>query len=394
MPWEEKVVAEMREEFVKLALSGQKTKSELCREYAISRPTGDKWIARYLAGETLDDLSRKPKTMPNKTSAEIEKKIVDLRSAYPAIGAVKLRRMLENDGVAGIPSTKTVNNILKRNGLIEREASLAATPYIRFEKSYPNEMWQGDYKGHFAMRDGNRCHPLNIIDDYSRFNLCCKSQGTETFEEIKPVMIRLFEEYGMPFSFLCDNGNPWGTAQSTGYSRFEVWLMELGVLTLHGRARHPQTQGKDERFNGTLKRELLNYVEIENLADAEQKFQEYREFYNHVRPHHALGLDTPAEHYVKSKIEYRPDIKPWEYPEGCSLRKVKSSGYITIGGQGYYLSEAFGGKEIAIRKSHTEDCVNLYFRQFKIGQINIDKRVYTFKKAYLIDGDPRQKEQR
>lgn len=389
MPWKEIKVAQMREEFVKQVLSGTKTKAELCREYNISRPTGDKWIARYLAGEELTDQSRRPNTSPGKTDPDIEKLIVDYRLDHPAIGAVKIHRILENEGHTGLPCTKTVNNILKRNGLITTEASRAATPMIRFEKSYPNEMWQADYKGNFLMKDGKRCHPLNIVDDHSRYNLCCKPQSGETFQEIKPVMIGVFEEFGVPFSLLCDNGNPWGTAQSTGFTQFEIWLMDLGILTIHGRMIHPQTQGKEERFNGSMTRELLKHTEIADMEDAERKFAEYRDFYNNERPHHSLKLDTPAQHYEKSKRAYDPNIKEWEYPEGCRICKVKSSGYITVDGQGYFLSEAFGGREIAVKKSHKPGCINLYYRQFIIGQIDEDKRVFTFKKAYLIDGDPR-----
>ena len=389
MPWKEKRVAQMREDFVKQVLSGKKSKSELCREYGISRPTGDKWIARYLAGEELEDRSRKPNSSPGKTDPDVEQLIVAYREKHPAIGAVKIRRILETGGHTDLPCTKTVNNILKRNGLITTEASRAATPNVRFEKSYPNEMWQADYKGYFFMKNGKRCYPLNILDDHSRYCLCCKPQSGETFQEIKPVMIGLFEEFGVPFSLLCDNGNPWGTAQSTGFTRFEIWLMDLGILTIHGRPLHPQTQGKEERFNGSMTRELLKHTEIADMEDAGRKFAEYRDFYNNERPHHALGLDTPAKHYEKSKREYNGKIAPWEYPEGCRIHRVKSSGYITIDGQGYYLSESFGDMEIAVKKSHKPDCVNLYYRQFIIGQIDVLKRAYTFRKAYLIDGDPR-----
>ena len=389
MPWKEKRVTQMREEFVKQALAGEKTKTELCREYGISRPTGDKWIARYLAGEELTDQSRRPNSVPGKTDPAVEQLIVNYRQDHPAIGAVKIRRILKDAGHIELPCTKTVNNILKRNDLITTEASRASTPNIRFEKSYPNEMWQADYKGYFLMKNGKRCYPLNILDDHSRFCICCKPQSGETFQEIKPVIIGLFEEFGVPFSLLCDNGNPWGTAQSTGFTQFEIWLMDLGILTIHGRALHPQTQGKEERFNGSFTRELLKHTEIADMADAERKFSEYRDFYNNERPHHALMLDTPAKHYEKSAREYSDKIATWEYPEGCRIHKVKSSGYITVDGQGYYLSESFGEREIAVKKSHKPNCFNLYYRQFIIGQIDVMKRAYTFKKAYLIDGDPR-----
>lgn len=391
MPWKEKRLETMREEFVKRVLSHEKSKSALCREYGISRPTGDKWIARYLAGENLDDLSRAPKTHPNRTDPETEKKIVEYREKYPAIGALKMRKMMENEQHGDLPSARTFNSIFKRNGLISKEASEAATPYQRFEKSYPNEMLQADFKGHFLMKDGKRCHPLNIIDDYSRFSLCCAPLLSETFDDVYAQFERVFKEYGMPFSLLCDNGNPWGTQQSTGFSRFEVKLMELGILVLHGRIRHPQTQGKQERFNGSFTRECLKLNTFENQVDAARKFEEYRIFYNTKRPHQALDMLVPEKIYQPSPLKYPEKTEDWEYPQECTVHSVKSSGYITIKGQGYFLSEAFGDKEIAFRESAKgSNFINLYFRRFQIGQIDIDKRVFTFKKAYLINGDPRR----
>ena len=392
MPWKEKRLETMREEFVKRVLTQEKSKSALCREYGISRPTGDKWIARYLAGESLIDLSRAPKTHPNKTDPETEKKIVEYREKYPGIGALKMRKIMENEQHAALPSVRTFNEIFKRNGLISKEASEAATHYQRFVKSYPNEMWQADFKGHFSMENGIRCHPLNIIDDYSRMNICCTPLLSEKFPDVKACVTKAFEEYGLPFSFLCDNGNPWGTSQSTGFTQFEVWLMELGILTLHGRFLHPQTQGKEERFNGSFTKECLKYHKIRDLEDATRIFAEYREFYNNVRPHMALKLEGPSSKYKSSEREYSPKITEWEYADNLIVHKVKKSGYITIRGQGYFLSEAFGDKKIAFRESKKgTNFINLYFRQFKIGQIDIEKRVFTFKKAYLIEGDSRSR---
>lgn len=394
MPWEERKVSQVREEFVKRVEAGEGTKSALCRAYGISRPTGDKWIKRYQMGETLEDQSRAPRKCPREIPEEMEQQIVEYRRGHPAIGARKLRRILENKGCPNVPSHSTINRIFAKHGLITRQASLAATPHQRFEKGAPNEMWQADYKGHFAMGDGRRCHPLNIIDDHSRFNLCCQAQRSETFEELRPVMVRLFQEYGMPFSFLCDNGNPWGTVQSTGFSRFEVWLMELGILTLHGRIRHPQTQGKGESFNRSMTKELLHHTVITDLADAQRQFDSYRAFYNCERPHHALDLDTPSQHYAPSTRLYPESISEWEYPEGCELRRVRETGFFSFGGQGYFLSEAFGGKKIAVRPSRIPGCISLFFRQFRIGRIDVHRRVFTFKRAYLIEGDPRMSHSR
>lgn len=389
MPWNEKSVEIMREEFVKQVLSKEKSKSELCREYGISRPTGDKWIKRFLQEDGLSDKSRAPFRTANKTPAEMEQFIVEYRKKYPAIGAVKIHRMLQDEGFSDIPCASTINEIFKRNGLISRAASLAATPHTRFQKDVPNEMWQADFKGDFLMNSKQRCFPLNILDDCSRFNLCCEPLPNVRLNTVKPVMENLFYEFGLPFSFLCDNGHPWGSSQGLGFSSFEVWFMDLGILTLHGRILHPQTQGKEESFNRSMKRELLKHTEIEDFSDARHKFDEYRNFYNNKRPHHALKLDIPAKHYVRSQIEYNPEISTWEYPAELKIHKVKSTGFFSYKGHSYYLSEAFAERKIAIRESSKNGCINLYYRQFIIGQVNLDKRAYEFKRAYLINGDPR-----
>ena len=389
MAWEERTVEQMREEFVRRVLAQEQSKTALCREYGISRPTGDKWIERFQTGQSMSDQSRAPKTIPGRIPAELEDKIIQLRKQYPAIGAVKLRRMMEDAGHTDLPCARTFNNIFRRHDLIGQEESAAATPIQRFEKAAPNEMWQADFKGHFRMKNGYRCHPLNILDDCSRFNLCIEALENETYDAVKPVMERLFREYGLPFSFLCDNGNPWGTAQSLGYSKFEVWLMELGILTLHGRPRHPQTQGKEERFNRSFTRECLKGKEFKDKAHAQSYFDEYRIFYNEVRPHFALDLEVPAMRYQSSKKQFPNKIEVWEYESEYKLCKVKETGYFNYNGQGFFLSEAFGGKTIAVRESHLPGQLTLVFRNFIIGRIDLNNRVYTLKRAYLIEGDPR-----
>ena len=389
MAWDERTVEQMREEFVRRVLAQERSKAALCREYGISRPTGDKWIERFQDGESMSDRSRAPKSVPGRIDSGMEAEIVRIRQLHPALGAVKLRKIMENAGYANLPCARTFNNIFARHGLIESEASQAATPYQRFEKAAPNEMWQADFKGHFRMEDGYRCHPLNIIDDCSRFNLCIEALTNETFDAVKPVMERLFKEYGLPFSLLCDNGNPWGTTQSLGFSRFEVWLMELGILTLHGKPLHPQTQGKEERFNRSFTRECLKGKVFANKNHAQSCFDEYRAFYNEVRPHFALDLEVPSSRYKPSTKQMPHIIEDWEYSSEYRLCKVKDSGYFNYKGQGFFLSEAFAGKYIAVRESHLPGQITLVFRKFKIGRIDLDNRVYTLRKSYLLEGDPR-----
>lgn len=389
MSWNERTVEHMREEFVRRVLAQEASKAALCREYGISRPTGDKWLERFQEGGSMADRSRAPHTVSGRIGPEMEAEIVRIRQLHPALGALKLRKIMENSGYTNLPCQRTFHNVLRRNGLIAKEDSLAATPIQRFQKDAPNEMWQSDFKGHFRLDNSFRCHPLNVLDDCSRFSLCIEALTSETFSAVKPVFTRLFRDYGLPFSLLCDNGNPWGTSQSVGYTHFEVWLMELGILTLHGRPRHPQTQGKEERFNRSFTRECLNGNSFQDIPHAQKCFDEYRQFYNSIRPHCALDLNVPASRYTRSQREMPNQIADWEYSPECKLCKVKETGYFTYGGQGYYLSEAFGGKTIAVSESHLPGQINLIFRQFRIGRIDLDNRVFSSRKAYRIENDPR-----
>jgi hypothetical protein len=205
---------------------------------------------------------------------------------------------------------------------------------------------------------------------------------------VQKSFLAAFEQYGLPQSLLCDNGNPWGTAQSTGYTMFEVWLMDLGILTKHGRIRHPQTQGKEERFNGTLLKERLKYREYNDLSHAQQDFDEYRQFYNCERPHHALDLQTPADRYYISERKLPIRISEWDYEPHLKLRRIRSSGYFSFRGQGYFLSEAFGGKTVAFREADDEKGVFLViYRQFCVARLSVDNRVVLARKAFRYQPD-------
>ena len=300
MPWESKTVEDLRKEFV-LAQQECDNFSSLCREFGITRKTGYKWKERYENGETLSDLSRKPATVANKTDVDTEKLIVSLRTENPGWGAKKLKQVLERQGYS-IPSAKTVNNILHRYGCISSDESAKHKPYIRFEKERCNEMWQTDFKGEFKMADNNYCFPLNIFDDHSRFVIKIAPSLT-TANTVIPTFRSAFEEFGLPDSILSDNGAQFAGFRQ-GFTQFEKWLMNHDVLPVHGRIKHPQTQGKIERFHRTMKNELLNHVVMQDINDANRQFQLWREKYNTLRPHEALGMKCPADIYIPSKKNY------------------------------------------------------------------------------------------
>lgn len=375
-----------RKDFIRAVKEGKGTVSELCRELGISRKTGYKWLRRFEDGEELGDRSRAPFHKPNKTPGETEELIVALRERYPAWGGRKIRHVLEMQGYQDLPAASTICNILKRKGLISLEESVRHRPFQQFEMQHPNELWQADFKGNFGMANRIRCHPLTVLDDCTRYSLCVDAKDNQRYHGVRESFERMFREFGLPEKLLCDNGNPWGASQSTGYTQFEVWLMELGILTIHGRPGHPQTQGKEERFHRTMEEELLKHVEIKDLADAQRQFDAFRLCYNTQRPHQALDYDTPEQHYRPSSRRMPERIIKWEYESGCVVRQVKASGYLTYHGQGYFLSESFGEKHVAVRESEENGCVDIFFRGFMIGRIDIEERAVISRKIRRRDG--------
>ena len=391
MPWNaNKSECEIRTELVLRILEGNEPVSKLCEEYGVSRKTAYKWRNRYNAGQSLESQSRRPKNFPNATSQKVIDEIVDLRTKHRTLGGKKIEIMLKRKGLEGVPSGTTITSILRRHNLLDKQAVAEARPLKRYTKTYPNEMWQVDFKGHFPLGTGERCHPLTAIDDFSRFNLCCEPVLGESFEIIRPTFERMFREYGLPFSILCDNGNPWGgVGRHTAITAFETWLMELGILTLHGRPAHPQTQGKDERFNKTFKREVLNQNDFADLRTAKKICDEYRQFYNYERPHFAIGSKTPAEIFKCSERKYPNKIKEWEYPEGTMVRAVEHHGYIVIHHKHLYVSEGLRHKHIAMVPATKRNCVNFVFRNFLVARYNFSTKDFDFRKPYLLKGDPR-----
>ena len=367
MPWESKTVEELRKEFV-LAASGNVNFSALCREFGITRKTGYKWVERYSEELSLSDKSRKPFNIANKTPDEIEQLIIALRLENPGWGAKKLKEVLERKGFK-IPCIRTVNNILNRYGCIPAEESKKHKPFIRFEKDRCNEMWQTDFKGEFKMADKNYCYPLNIFDDHSRFVIKIAPSLT-TANTVVPVFRTAFDEFGLPDSVLSDNGAQFAGFRQ-GYTQFEKWLMNHNVLPIHGRFKHPQTQGKIERFHRTMKDELLKHTIMQDIHDADRKFQLWREKYNNIRPHEALNMKCPADIYIPSKRIYTDTVDSFEYGGQFHVIKVNSWGYVRFDKWQIYLSETMVGEHIEFRPNPHGDSFIACYRNFKIAEFSV-----------------------
>lgn len=367
-------MSDERQKLVALAQAPGVNLTQLAKRFGVSRKTLYKWKSRaaeqpgVIGGGWALDQSRRPGSCPWRTAAGVEQQVADLRREYPCWGPRKLRHVMEQKGVADLPSTSTIAAILHRLGLIDREESLKRVEFVRFERSRPNELWQMDFKGPFAVGQG-KCHPLTIVDDHSRFGLCVCALPGESGEVTRPALTEVFRLYGLPECMLLDNGSCWGRVGAV-YTAFTAWLLRLGVRVSYARPYHPQTKGKNERFNRTLKGEAIGERYFNTLHDWQKQFDKFLLTYNTVRPHEGIEMAVPSSRYQVSPRAFPEHLPQIEYLEGDVIRQVGQSGYLSWNKQRFHVGRAFGGDPVAMRPTRVDGVFEVFYCYQRIAIIN------------------------
>jgi transposase InsO family protein len=364
----------LRLEFVTVASHEDANIRALCRRYGISSRTAYKWLARYReqgpAG--LDDQSRRPATSPGQTPAAMTQLIVETRQAHLMWGGRKIKAYLERAGHLHVPAASTVTAILRRQGQIAAAESAKHRAWQRFERAAPNELWQMDFKGPFALANGETCHPLTVLDDHSRFLVGLRACANQQQVTVQSQLTLVFQDYGLPGAMLMDNGTTWASVETEHrLTALTAWLMRLGIGIVHGRPAHPQTQGKDERLHRTLKSELLTHQPFADWPTCQQQFDAWRQSYNCERPHEALTLGVPADHYQASSRPFPAQLPPIVYGPGDGIRKVQKGGRIDFRSQTVKVGKAFVGQPVAVRATDQDGSYAVYFCQCQIATFNL-----------------------
>lgn len=373
MPWKESTVMEQRVQFIILARAGTGSMTALCQQFGISRKTGYKWLDRYAESGTLTNLadqSRRPLNSPHRTAPAHEQRAVQLRQET-GWGARKLQVLLDREGIH--LSEATLNRIIKRNGLLRKEGSHRPATQ-RFQRDRPNELWQMDFKGPVRLLEhGQRCHPLAILDDHSRYLIGLFALPSTRLEPVRRSLCHAFQHYGLPEQILTDRGAPfWSTTNSLGLTQLSVEVMNQGVQMAHGAVRHPQTQGKVERLHRTLQDEMNHRGTPRTLAACQAFFRTFRDRYNQDRPHEALGMGVPAERYVPSTRAYMPEPPPWFYPPTMSVAQLNPQGCLNYQGQRLFVCEALAQQWVGTLT--VEGKLLVQFRDMLIREIDLDTR--------------------
>lgn len=306
----------MPELIVTAVLVEGRSKSEVAREYGVSRRWVITLVGRYLAeGDAgLQPRSRRPRSSPQRTAQDLEDLIVEIRKELDRdghdAGAATIGFHLQQRHGA-TPAVSTIWRILSARGFVTLQPhKRPKSSYVRFAAAQPNERWQLDIT-HWMLAGGTEVEILNLIDDHSR--VCVGSDALRVFKatDVDATFCKAAAHYGNPASMLSDNGAVF-TGRSRGHGRvvLEVTLNTRGIGFRHSRPYHPQTCGKVEQFHQTLKKWLTHQPRARTLRQIQAQLDTFRTYYNTIRPHRAVHRRTPQQAY---------DARPKAAPTGTPL---------------------------------------------------------------------------
>jgi transposase InsO family protein len=352
----------------------ERTMTELCQRYQITRETGYVWVRRYRAIglEGLLERSRARQRHENQTPEDIERMVLELRQAHMSWGPRKLKRVLKRDEPGREwPAASTIGAVLKRAGLVVGRRKRHKTPPYSEPLAHadaPNRVWCADFKGWFRTGDGERIDPLTISDAHSRYLLRCQAVEKTDTARVQAIFEAAFREYGMPAAVRTDNGAPFASRALAGLSRLAVWWMKLGIVPERIEAGHPEQNGRHERMHRTLKQETIQPAAA-NRREQQRVMDRFRQEYNQVRPHEALGMETPAAIYQSSLRRFPARLPEPEYPETMLVRSVQQHGRIEWNKHEVFVSEVLWGERIGFLPVD-EHMYTVYFCQFPIARFD------------------------
>jgi transposase InsO family protein len=342
--------------FVERILEGERM-SDLCREYGISRKTGYKLKERYerLGGAGLFDVSRRPHREPRRTPDAIRELLIQTRRTRPTWGPRKLLAWLgQHHPAVKLPAASTIGDILSREGLVQRRRRRkGASPYAHPLRTAAaaNDIWCADYKGQFRLGSSRYCYPLTVTDQWSRYLLACEGFEAIESDSARAVFDDLFTRQGLPTAIRTDNGPPFASRGLFGLTKLSAWWLKLGIIPERIKPAHPEQNGRHERMHRTLKAETTRPPAANFLAQQE-RFDSFRETFNHDRPHEALGQRPPAVIYAPSTRRSSASGL-LEYPLHDDVRTVARSGHVSVPrgrGQAVFISTALAGERVGIRE--------------------------------------------
>jgi len=375
MPWK-KSARQQRLHFVSRAVEPHVNMRALCREFSISAPTGYQWLARYRSrgAEGLGELSRAPRRRPDKYRSWWHKELITLRRRHPSWGAKKLHVLLrqKHPRAQKVPALRTLGRWLEGCALTvprpprRRPGPPVPRPALT-RPEYCNDVWTIDFKGWFRTTDGQRCDPLTIRDLASRYLLGVRIVAEQSEACVRRIMTGIFRTRGLPRVIRVDNGTPFAGTGSRHLSSLSVWWVRLGIRVEFIRRAAPQDNAAHEQMHRVLKAETASPAAANPRAQ-QRRLDRWRQEYNTVRPHEALGGSVPAARYVGSPHALLIPSTPL-YPESWPTRRVRSNGWIKWEGILRFIGRAFVRQLIGLEPAANQSW-NVYLETLLIGTLH------------------------
>lgn len=375
MPWKEADPMKIKYEFVLKSFNKDKTFTELCRDFGISTKTGYKWLQRFLQGgfPALEELSRKPVKNGKKTPEEISVELIRIKNLHKSWGASKILEIyINNNPGKYAPVRSTVENIFLRAGFIERKKRKRNKTTNRIQgriiPERPNQVWTVDFKGWWYTKHKEKCEPLTVRDEFTKFILAVKVLDKGDTFNVKQAFEVIFRKYGLPEVIRSDNGPPFASSiNAHGLSKLSVWWMSLGIKLDRIDPGCPYQNGGHERMHRDMKAELEGQIDG-NLNEHQRVFDKWVDEFNNIRPHEALGMKTPSKLYVPSERKYESDEVLIIYGRGYKSRMVNDRGFCNYKGRRIFIGNPFAGYNVGIRE--VSDITEIWFDDFLIGVVD------------------------
>jgi transposase InsO family protein len=315
-----------------------RSKSEVARDYGVSRVWVQKLVKRYLAegDAAFEPRSRRPHTNPRRVvDTETENRIVQLRKelsdAGHDAGAETIAWHLADRGHR-CPSVATIWRTLSRRGFVTPQPhKRPRSSWHRFEADLPNQVWQADIT-HWPLAGGREVEILDSIDDHSRLFVGCSARAVFKAGDVVSDVTAAMARHGRLERMLTDNGAVFtGHYRGRGWVALERELVALGIGLHHSKPYHPQTCGKVERAHQTLKKWLAKQPLATTLTQLQTQLDTFVEYYNHRRPHRAIGRTTPASAWA-ARPRATPTRQGIQISEQFRVRKdrVDRDGKLTV----------------------------------------------------------------
>ncbi|MDQ3141149.1 MAG: helix-turn-helix domain-containing protein [Bacteroidota bacterium] len=350
--------------------------SEICRNYNIAPKTGYKWVNNFYEKglEGLNDLSRTPHSNPNAISSEVKNQVIAIRHQYPKWGPKKIQAELKSLYVhLKIPSEGSIGNILSENNLsakrLYRKHMAKTAPLVECIES--NHTWMYDFKGWFLTGDKAKCEPLTITDGFSRYLILCQNMSKKGSSNVWSELEKVFYEFGLPLRMRSDNGAPFASLAVGRLSSVAIKLIKVGVIPEWIKPGCPQENGRHERFHLTLKNETA-FPPALSLSLQQEKFDQFKKYYNNIRYHEALNQKKPVDIYKPSPRIWDGKFRSPEYSSEYEIRKVCAGGNISWKGTYFFISEVLKGEYVGLIEIEV-GLMEIYYGPILLGMIDMNK---------------------